>query len=113
MHAATEAIGMIASLTSFLLWVPQGVRVWRARRSTHLLSGIALSTQVISLAGSLLWFTYAVLIESFWIGAPLIVNGPIAVMTIVVLLRARRTAAATATAVLAGTAEADEVALAA
>lgn len=93
MHAATETIGLMASLTSFLLWIPQGVRVWKARRSTHLLSGIALSTQVISLAGSLLWLGYAVLIGSFWLGAPVVVNGPIAVMTLVVLLRGRREAA--------------------
>lgn len=90
MHAATETIGLMASLTSFLLWIPQGTRVWKARRTPEELRGIALSTQVISLAGSALWLAYAVLIGSFWLGAPVVVNGPIAIMTLVVLARGRR-----------------------
>lgn len=49
MHAATEALGMLASLTSFVLWVPQGRRVWRGRNDPAALAGIALSTQAISL----------------------------------------------------------------
>lgn len=90
MHAATEAIGLMASLGSFLLWVPQGIRVWRGRRDPAALRGIALSTQVIALAGSVLWVTYAALVGSFWVGAPVVVTGPVAVMTITVLVRGRR-----------------------
>ncbi|MBX9243374.1 hypothetical protein ICW40_00960 [Actinotalea ferrariae] len=86
----------MASLTSFLLWIPQGTRVWKARRTPEELRGIALSTQVISLAGSALWLAYAVLIGSFWLGAPVVVNGPIAIMTLVVLVRGRRALAAAA-----------------
>lgn len=92
MHAATEAIGMMASLTSFLLWLPQGARVWKHRRDPVQLRGIVLSTQVISLAGSVLWGAYAVLIGSFWLGAPSLVNGPIALATLVVVRRAGRVA---------------------
>jgi uncharacterized protein with PQ loop repeat len=87
MHAATEAIGMMASLTSFLLWLPQGARVWKYRHDPAQLAGIALSTQVIALAGNLLWGVYAILIGSFWLGAPAVVNGPIAIGTILVLRR--------------------------
>lgn len=92
MHAATEAVGLIASITSFLLWVPQGVRVWRHRRDADQLRGIALSTQVIALTGAVLWVAYAALIDSFWLGAPIVVTGPVAAMTIVVLVRGRRAA---------------------
>ncbi len=90
MHAATEVIGMMASLTSFLTWLPQGARVWRNRRNPAALGGIVLSTQVISLAGCILWGTYALLIDSFWLGAPSLVNGPIAIGTLVVVRRAQR-----------------------
>jgi uncharacterized protein with PQ loop repeat len=92
MHAATEAIGMMASLTSFLLWLPQGSRVWKARHDLSQLQGIALSTQVISLVGNVLWAAYAVGIGSFWLGAPSVVNGPIALATIVIVRRAQRAA---------------------
>lgn len=92
MHALTETLGLLASLTSFILWVPQGLRVWRARRDPASLTGLAVSTQVISLVGNVLWAAYGVLIGSFWVGAPVVVNVPILLMTIVVLRRARRAA---------------------
>jgi uncharacterized protein with PQ loop repeat len=90
MHAATEVIGMMASLTSFLIWLPQGARVWRHRRDPAQLHGIVLSTQVLSLTGNVLWGVYAVLIGSFWLGAPSLVNAPIAVATLVIVGRAGR-----------------------
>ncbi len=93
MYAATETIGLMASLTSFLLWLPQGARVWKHRDDPSQLAGIALSTQVIALAGNLLWGLYAVLIDSFWLGAPAAVNGPIAIGTILVLRRGAATTA--------------------
>jgi len=93
MHAATEALGMLASLTSFVLWVPQGRRVWRGRHDPAALAGIAVSTQVISLAGNILWTLYAIGIGSFWLGAPAIVNVPILTMGVVVLRRNARAAA--------------------
>ena len=93
MDAATEVIGMLASLSSFVIWVPQGRRVWRARHEPAKLAGIAVSTQAISLAGNVLWSLYAIGIGSFWLGAPGIVNIPILTMTVVVLRRHARAAA--------------------
>lgn len=90
MDAATEVIGMLASLSSFVIWVPQGRRVWRARHEPAKLAGIAVSTQAISLAGNVLWSLYAIGIGSFWLGAPGIVNIPILTMTVVVLRRHAR-----------------------
>lgn len=87
MDAATEVIGMLASLSSFVIWVPQGRRVWRARHEPAQLAGIAVSTQAISLVGNALWSLYAIGIGSFWLGAPGIVNIPILTMTVVVLRR--------------------------
>lgn len=90
MDAATEVVGMLASLSSFVIWVPQGRRVWRARHQPAKLAGIAVSTQAISLAGNVLWSLYAIGIGSFWLGAPGIVNIPILTMTVVVLRRHAR-----------------------
>lgn len=101
MHAATEAIGLLASLSSFLLWIPQGLRVWRGRHDPAALRGVAPSTQVIALAGGLLWVVYAVLLDSFWIGAPVVVSGPIAAVTLVVLVRGQRAERAAAADVVA------------
>jgi hypothetical protein len=90
MDAATELVGMLASLSSFVFWVPKGRRVWRARHEPAQLAGIAVSTQAISLAGNVLWSVYAIGIGSFWLGAPGIVNIPILAMTVVVLRRHAR-----------------------
>lgn len=90
MNAATEVVGMLASLSSFVIWVPQGRRVWRARHEPAHLAGIAVSTQALSLAGNALWSLYAIGIGSFWLGAPGIVNIPILTMTVVVLRRHAR-----------------------
>ncbi|GEN80994.1 hypothetical protein [Actinotalea fermentans] len=90
MDAATEVVGMLASLSSFVIWVPQGRRVWQARHEPAQLTGIAVSTQAISLVGNVLWSLYAIGIGSFWLGAPGIVNIPILTMTVVVLRRHAR-----------------------
>ncbi|EYR65076.1 hypothetical protein N866_15270 [Actinotalea ferrariae CF5-4] len=88
MPLLTEVSGLLASITGLLLWLPQGLRVWRDRHDPERLAGIALPTQVLSLAGNVLWLVHAIGIGSFWLGAPSIVNMPIAVMTIVVVRRA-------------------------
>lgn len=99
MHGVTEALGMAASLTSFVIWVPQGRRVWRGRHDPAELAGIAVSTQAISLVGNILWTLYAIGIGSFWLGAPAIVNVPVLGMGVVILHRsARRQAAGLGTA---------------
>lgn len=95
MQLLTEVSGFLASITGLLLWLPQGQRVWRDRHEPERLAGISVPTQVLSLAGNVLWLVHAVGIGSFWLGAPSVVNVPIAIMTIVVVRRAaaRRDAA--------------------
>lgn len=90
MQLLTEVSGFLASITGLLLWLPQGQRVWRDRHEPERLAGISVSTQVLSLAGNVLWLVHAIGIGSFWLGAPSVVNVPIAIMTIVVVRRAAR-----------------------
>lgn len=90
MHWVTEVAGFLASITGFLVWVPQARRVWRDRHDPVKLSGVAVQTQALSLAGNVLWGIYAIGIGSFWLGAPSVVNIPIAVMTILVVRRSQK-----------------------
>jgi len=92
MNASVEIIGFAASAVSFVLWWPQAVRVWRCRHRTEQLSGVSLSAQVLLVTNAVLWGAYAILTESLWVGAPGFVNAPLAVITIVILRRARDTA---------------------
>lgn len=92
MQLLTEAVGLVASLFSLVVWMPQAARVWRVRHDPVQLSGVSLLTQAMSVGGAVAWTAYAVLIDSFWVGAPSVVNGPLAVATIVVVRRSRRQA---------------------
>lgn len=91
MHLITEASGLLASLSGFLLWLPQARRVWRDRHDRERLAGVSLQTQVLALVGNTLWGVYAIGIGSFWLGAPSAVNIPVTIMTITIVLRAQRT----------------------
>ena len=90
MPSITEAAGLLASLTGFLVGLPHAWRVWQSRHDPVKLSGIAMSSQVLSLAGNVLWSVYAIGIGSLWVGAPNAVNGPVAILVIVVLRRVLR-----------------------
>ena len=93
MHLITEASGLLASLSGFLLWLPQARRVWQDRHDRERLAGVSLQTQVLALVGNTLWGVYAIGIGSFWLGAPSAVNIPVTIMTITIVLRAQRTPA--------------------
>ncbi|WP_314503688.1 hypothetical protein [uncultured Microbacterium sp.] len=48
------------------------------------------SSQLLLLMNACLWGAYAVGTGSLWVGAPGLVNGPLAIVTIVLLRHARR-----------------------
>lgn len=85
-----EMVGAIGSVLSLVLWWPQAVRVWESRRDPSRLSGVSVATQVLLLTSAAIWGVYAVLTGAFWVGAPGLVNGPLAALSIHVLLKARR-----------------------
>jgi uncharacterized protein with PQ loop repeat len=84
-----EVVGLLASLVSLVLWWPQAARVWRFRHEAGRLGGVSIPTQVLLLANAALWAAYALLTGSFWVGAPGLVNAPLAVLTLAVLHRSR------------------------
>ncbi len=93
MDALVESLGFTASAVSFILWWPQAIRVWRCHRAGESLSGVSLSSQTLLLFNAALWGAYAAVTNSLWVGAPGLVNAPLAVITIVLVVRGRRTPA--------------------
>ena len=89
MNVYVETLGFAASVVSFVLWWPQAMRVWQCRRSGEHLSGVSLSSQALLLVNAALWGAYAIVTGSLWVGAPGLVNGPLAIVTIVIVHRAR------------------------
>lgn len=84
-----EAIGFLAAIVSFVIFLPQALRTWRVRRDPIALAGISIGTQWLILCNATLWGAYAFLTEAFWVGAPGILNAPLAIFTIFLVLRAR------------------------
>lgn len=89
MDLLTEFVGFAASVTAFVLFWPQAVLTWKKRNDIHALSGISVWGHVLLLMNAILWGVYALLTESLWVGAPGLVNGPLALVTIFLILKAR------------------------
>lgn len=83
-------IGFLGSFTSFVLWLPQARIVWKIRNDRVALGAVSLATQFIVVVNSILWLLYAIIADSFWVGAPGMLSAPLAIMTIVIITKARR-----------------------
>ena len=90
MPDVVDIIGFTASVISFLLWLPQARQTWKNRSNAQALAGISLTTQALVVMNATLWGAYAVSTNAFWVGAPGIINAPLAVGTIVIAVRAGR-----------------------
>ena len=82
-------VGMIGTVLAFLLFLPQAQHTWANRARPERLRGISLASQGCIIANALVWGFYAVLTDAFWTGAPGIINAPLAICTILLLLRGR------------------------
>ena len=87
MTGLTGAVGLVASVVSLVLWWPQALLVWRCRRQPDRLRGVSVPSQVLLLLNAVLWGVYAVATNSLWVGAPGLVNAPLALVTIAILRR--------------------------
>lgn len=86
----TTWVGMCGTLLAFALFIPQAARSWSNRRRPERLKGVSLLGQVLVLANAIVWAVYAILAEALWTGAPGLVNAPLAIFSIIILLRGRR-----------------------
>lgn len=77
------------ALISFVLWLPQARLIWKNRKNAEALQGVSRGTQLLVLVNATGWGLYAYLTEAFWVGAPGLINGPLAVYTLIILQRAR------------------------
>ena len=89
MTSFTQLLGLLASALCFAMWWPQAVLVWRGRHDAAALAGVSLGTQVVLFVDEVLWVLHALRTHALWAGAPSLVNAPLALITIVLLRRAR------------------------
>lgn len=86
----TDVIGFVSSVISFVLFLPQAKRTWEVRHDPKSLRGVSSGTQWLILCNATLWGVYAVLTGAFWVGAPGLVNAPLAIATLLLIGRAKR-----------------------
>jgi uncharacterized protein with PQ loop repeat len=87
---AETLLGATGSIISVSLWLPQFRSTWRHRRDHHALAAMSVGTQTLLAVNAVVWVLYAALSGSWWVGVPSAVNLPLAVFTIVTLVRSRR-----------------------
>ena len=68
---------------------PLPINTWKYRKDSHALRSASIAMNFLLVANALLWFLYAGLEHAFWIGAPGIVNLPLAVTNIYLIAKAR------------------------
>jgi uncharacterized protein with PQ loop repeat len=86
---AVQVLGFACSVISFVLFWPQVRRTWAIHDDPRDLAGVATGTQWLLLANAVGWGLYAVLTGAFWSGAPGLINGPLAIATLILIGRAQ------------------------
>lgn len=84
-----EVSGFIGSLMAFFIFLPQAVKTVSNRKNyKELQDTLSKGSQWFIVCNALLWGFYAFGTQAFWVGAPGIVNLPLAVVTLFYLYRA-------------------------
>lgn len=83
-------MGVIASASSIVLWIPQAKSVWKNRHDHHYMSLLSTGTQWLLVTGSSAWGAYAFGMQAFWSGLPTAINLPLSLFTLTVIYKARR-----------------------
>lgn len=89
----TTILGALGAVISFILWLPQAKTTWLNRKNIEALAGISIGTQLLVIINAAIWGLYAFYLNEFWVGAAGLINGPLAVATVVLVWRARKSSA--------------------
>lgn len=88
MNTFAAIAGLTGSVVSLVLWWPQALVVWHSRGDPDRLRGVSMTSQVLLFLNAVIWGAYAASTQSLWVGAPGLVNAPLALLTIGVLRKA-------------------------
>jgi uncharacterized protein with PQ loop repeat len=91
-----EACGFCAAIMAFVMLLPQAIKIVRLRNDPDGMKGVSLATEWLIVVNSALWIGYAIGMHAWFSGVPSAVNGPVAILVLAVVFRARRRAGACA-----------------
>lgn len=75
-------LGLVANITSLVLWIPQAKITYQNRHNREALKVISYGTQTIASANTILWGVYGILIHSIWLAMGTIFILPLTLWTI-------------------------------
>lgn len=78
----TDFVGLIANISSLILWLPQAKTTYANRKDREALKGISYGTQIIAAINTLLWCIYGFMMHSIWLSMGTLVILPLALWTI-------------------------------
>lgn len=76
-------VGAVASAVSFVLWWPQARKTFLLRKDPEALAGLSRGTFFLLLVNAVAWAVYGAMTGAFWVAAPGLVNGPLALWVLV------------------------------
>jgi uncharacterized protein with PQ loop repeat len=85
-------VGFLASSMSLVLWWPQAATVWKYRNDPARLDGVSRLAQYLLAINGAAWLVYADLTHSPWLAVSVSTNIPLAILTLMILSRAARSA---------------------
>lgn len=88
-----DVLGAVASVISFVLFMPQAMKVWTHRSNPMALDGVSEVGQWLLLLNAVLWGIYGVGVGvgAYWSAAPSLVTFPMALFVIALLRRTSKT----------------------
>ena len=78
----TDFVGLIANISSLILWLPQAKTTYANRKDREALKGISYGTQIIAAINTLLWCVYGFMMHSIWLSMGTLVILPLTLWTI-------------------------------
>lgn len=84
-------INIVAPILSFAMFIPQAVLAWKYRADKEYIKGISAGGQWLLILNAISWGIVAYDLQSFAVGAPGLVNLPLAVFTLIIIYRTHLT----------------------
>jgi uncharacterized protein with PQ loop repeat len=85
-----NALGAVAFVTAFSLFLPQAHKAWTNRRDAAALAGISVFGQWLILINQSLWTVYGLAAKAYWTVAPGVIIMPTAAFVLILLARSKR-----------------------
>lgn len=89
MRLIVDAANVIATVSSFLIFIPQALVAWRVRKDPVKLQGISATGQWFILISETAWLILGYDLHSFAVAASWFLNAPLSTIVLILVYRSR------------------------